>query len=132
MVIIGDGIERKNLEKISEKHSDRIIFTGRLEGADLLKWDNVADCFILASYQEPFGAVTNEALLAGCKGLRQFGIRNLVQTVWNGVLGCNFGVDELEVSFESFLSVVFIPQHIYRTNTTDAVYRNKNANKHYE
>ena len=97
LVIIGDGIERKNLEKISEKHSDRIIFTGRLEGADLLKWYNVADCFILASYQEPFGAVTNEALLAGCKGLisEKAGSQCLIDNGKNGYTFNPYDTNEL-------------------------------------
>lgn len=46
-----------------------MIFTGRLEGLPLYAWYNVADCFVLPSTQEAFGAVTNEALVAGCKCL---------------------------------------------------------------
>jgi len=33
----------------------------------LYAWYNLASVFILASYKEPFGAVTNEALIAGCR-----------------------------------------------------------------
>lgn len=65
MVIIGSGEEEDNLHKEAEGMKN-VIFTGRLEGDDLYKWYNVANAFILTSYQEPFGAVANEALLAGC------------------------------------------------------------------
>lgn len=67
LVVVGDGPERNRLEKLASSKESCIIFTGRLEGDVLYQWYNIANCFILASYQEPFGAVTNEALLAGCK-----------------------------------------------------------------
>lgn len=65
-VIIGDGPERESLETLAKEMNANVVFTGRLEGDSLYAWYNVANCFVLASYQEAFGAVTNEALLAGC------------------------------------------------------------------
>lgn len=67
-VIVGDGEEMENLKKKSE-NCQNIIFTGRLEGGELYAWYNIANVFTLPSYQEPFGAVTNEALVAGCNAL---------------------------------------------------------------
>lgn len=69
LVIVGDGPERGILEKVAATKKSSITFTRRLEGDTLYQWYNIADCFVLASYQESFGAVTNEALLAGCKCL---------------------------------------------------------------
>lgn len=66
-VIVGDGPECDSLKQRAKQISKEIIFTGRLEGDDLYAWYNLANVFVLASYQEPFGAVTNEALLAGCR-----------------------------------------------------------------
>lgn len=66
-VIVGDGIDRETLEQHAKKVNKEIIFTGRFDGDDLYAWYNLANILILASYQEPFGAVTNEALLAGCR-----------------------------------------------------------------
>ncbi len=66
LVIIGDGNEKERLRQLSFTVNANVIFTGRLEGDTLNAWYNIANIFILASYQEPFGAVTNEALLAGC------------------------------------------------------------------
>ena len=67
MIIVGDGPEKKDLEERARKINKEIIFTGRFEGDELYAWYNLANVFILASYKEPFGAVANEALLAGCR-----------------------------------------------------------------
>lgn len=64
-VIVGDGSERKALEKQAQSSKSEILFTGRLEGEALYAWYNLAQCLILASIQEPFGAVTNEMLMGG-------------------------------------------------------------------
>lgn len=66
-VIVGDGPEREALEKHAAEIGKEIIFTGRFDGDELYVWYNLASCLVLASYQEAFGAVTNEALLAGCR-----------------------------------------------------------------
>lgn len=67
-VIVGDGEEMDSLRAAAaDCHS--IIFTGRLEGDELYAWYNVAQVFTLPSTQEPFGAVTNEALQGGCYAL---------------------------------------------------------------
>ena len=68
LVIVGDGPEREALKEHAAKVKNKeIIFTGRFDGDELYAWYNLASVFILASYLEPFGAVTNEALLAGCR-----------------------------------------------------------------
>jgi len=67
LVIVGDGPERSLLENRARMLKKEIIFTGRFDGDDLYLWYNLASCLILASYQEAFGAVTNEALLSGCR-----------------------------------------------------------------
>lgn len=67
LVIVGDGAERERLEEQAKSLDKEVVFTGRFDGDELYAWYNVADVLILASYQEAFGAVTNEALLAGCR-----------------------------------------------------------------
>lgn len=64
-VIVGDGPEKKHLERMTVNKKN-IIFTGRLEGDYLYAWYNIASVFTLPSTQEAFGAVTNEALIGGC------------------------------------------------------------------
>ncbi|CAM4099482.1 glycosyltransferase family 4 protein [Zobellia roscoffensis] len=68
LVIVGSGEEEARLKKLAEDLgiNEQCLFPGRFEGEDLFAWYNIADCFVLPSYQEPYGVVVNEALLAGC------------------------------------------------------------------
>lgn len=101
LVIIGSGEEEENLHR-KAKDINNIIFTGRLEDDELYKWYNVATSFILASYQEAFGAVTNEALLAGCWAIisKKAGSKCLVKTGENGDVFDPMDVDELASKME--------------------------------
>jgi glycosyltransferase involved in cell wall biosynthesis len=67
LIIIGSGPEEKKLKIIVNRYNlkNKIIFTGRLDGVELYSWYNVGQIFILPSRFEPFGAVVNEALIAG-------------------------------------------------------------------
>jgi len=65
LVIVGSGDEDKKLRQ-SANNNENILFVGRLEGKPLYAWYNIAEMFVLASTQEAFGAVTNEALMGGC------------------------------------------------------------------
>lgn len=68
LVIVGDGYLKQNLIDLSIKLqiTDKVIFTGKLEGCNLLAWYNLANVFVLPSIFERYAAVVNEALLAGC------------------------------------------------------------------
>lgn len=68
LVLVGDGDMRKEISDLINKESlnTKIILAGRYEGEALYAWYNIADLFILPSVYEPFGAVTAEALQAGC------------------------------------------------------------------
>lgn len=96
-VVVGDGPEREKLEVLSRELQANVIFTGRLEGDSLNIWYNIANAFVLASYQEAFGAVTNEALLAGCYALisNKAGSSCLVKEGINGYTFSPMDVDEL-------------------------------------
>lgn len=97
LVVIGDGPERGNLERLAQELGNNVIFTGRLEGDEINQWYNIASCFILASYQEAFGAVTNEALLAGCWCLisNKAGSQCLIENDVNGYIFDPGNVNEL-------------------------------------
>ena len=86
LVIIGDGECRGDLEKLDIKLETKAIFVGRIEGDELLAWYNIADIFVLPSVQEAFGAVTNEALLAGCYTLvsEKAGSSSIIHSGFNG------------------------------------------------
>lgn len=65
-VIVGSGSIEEDLKRQASLIDKPIIFAGRYEGDNVRAWYNIADVFILPSTWEPFGAVTNEALIAGC------------------------------------------------------------------
>ncbi len=111
LVIIGDGPEKGKLKEIANKNNCEVLFLDRLEGDELYQWYNIADCFILASKQESFGAVTNEALLAGCWCLisDKAGSRCLIDDGKNGYTFNPDSVSELrnkmELSIDKAISI---------------------------
>ena len=96
-VVVGDGPKREDWEALARELNANVLFMGRLEGDALNAWYNVADIFVLPSYQEAFGAVTNEALLAGCYALvsNKAGSSSLVDEGVNGYTFSSMDVDEL-------------------------------------
>ena len=96
-VVVGDGPKREDWEALARELSANVFFVGRLEGDALNVWYNVADIFVLPSYQEAFGAVTNEALLAGCYALvsNKAGSSCLIEEGVNGYTFSSMDVDEL-------------------------------------
>lgn len=105
-IIVGSGSEEQKLKKKAEI-DNRIIFIGRKEGDDLYAWYNIANVFILASYMEPFGAVTNEALLGGCRCLisEKAGSSCLIDKGFNGDVFDPYNLDEIKDKIEHELSL---------------------------
>ncbi len=66
LVIVGDGLMKRELENLAMKLHVNALFTGLRNGDELYAWYRTADLFVLPSTKEAFGAVTNEALLNGC------------------------------------------------------------------
>lgn len=67
LIIVGQGsLSNYLLNYIKENQINNVILTGRLTGENLYAWYYLANVFILPSKFEPFGAVVNEALVAGC------------------------------------------------------------------
>ena len=101
-VVVGEGPEREKLEALARELQASVLFTGRLEGDALNVWYNIASVFVLASYQESFGAVTNEALLAGCYALisNKAGSSSLVEEGVNGFIFSPMDVEELSDKME--------------------------------
>lgn len=66
LALVGDGPERERLERQAAAVAPgRVIFAGRQEGEALAAWYRLGTAFALPSAHEPFGAVVNEALVAG-------------------------------------------------------------------
>jgi glycosyltransferase involved in cell wall biosynthesis len=71
LVFIGNGSLFNLLKEdvVNSKLEERVLFRGRLTGKELYAWYKIANVFVLPSKFEPFGAVVNEALVAGCFAL---------------------------------------------------------------
>lgn len=67
MVLVGDGELRSELEAFAKGVDADVRFVGRLYGKSLYAWYDIADVLVLPSFHETFGAVVNEALIAGCR-----------------------------------------------------------------
>ena len=68
LLLVGEGEQRPLLEaRIRDLElADRVIFAGKKEGAALYAHYGLGQVFVLPSLYERFGAVVNEALMAGC------------------------------------------------------------------
>lgn len=97
LFIIGDGILKDELEQLSKSLTINVHFLGKKEGDELYLWYKIADIFILPSYREAFGAVTNEALLAGCKCVisKHAGSSCLIKEGINGYTFNPYSAEEL-------------------------------------
>lgn len=89
LVVVGDGPLKRQITNTLEKSGKKnVILVGRYDGLELTAWYNVASFFILPSSHEPFGAVINEALLAGVYSIcsENAGAKCLINEPDNGIL----------------------------------------------
>lgn len=95
-VIVGSGEQENFLKKKYEEYKD-VVFVGREEDLTLYAWYNIAEAFILPSTQEPFGAVTNEALMGGCFSLisHKAGSSCLIKEEINGRIIDPYDIDRM-------------------------------------
>lgn len=97
LVVVGDGVLRKELEAYAEQRHTDAAFVGQKNGTDLTAWYYCADTFVLPSTMEAFGAVTNEALLCGCNCCisEVAGSACLIEQGANGYLCNPLSVDDI-------------------------------------
>jgi glycosyltransferase involved in cell wall biosynthesis len=71
LVVVGDGPARGHLQQLAAREgiADRVRFEGQQQGRDLMGWYLLGQLLVLASDSETYGAVVNEALLAGIPAL---------------------------------------------------------------
>ncbi|MDO4474695.1 MAG: glycosyltransferase family 4 protein [Eubacteriales bacterium] len=67
LLIVGDGPDRENLEKLVEKYgmTDCVIFTGMVSPKDIEKYYKLGDVFVSGSTSETQGLTYVEALASG-------------------------------------------------------------------
>ncbi|MEK6922501.1 MAG: glycosyltransferase family 4 protein [Nanoarchaeota archaeon] len=92
LLLVGDGLERKNLEKQVKnlKVADKVIFVGKKDQDELPYYYNLADIFILPSVtrQEAFGKVTIEAMASGVPAIvsELLGVKEVIDNGKAGLL----------------------------------------------
>ncbi len=71
LVLVGDGSLKDQLKEYIKLHNldSSVLLPGKLSGELLYAWYRIAHVLVLPSKFEPFGAVVNEALVAGCQVL---------------------------------------------------------------
>jgi len=90
LMLIGDGPERNNLEKLAEKLGikNNVIFTGFLQGENLLSALQTNDVFVTASKSENMPLSVIEAMAVGlpCVAVKEKGLPELIKDGYNGFL----------------------------------------------
>lgn len=99
LLFVGEGNEGEALKAETNAWglAPCVHFVGKHEGVELLAYYNLGQVFILPSYFERFGAVVNEALLAGCYTLcsSEAGAACLIQAGENGELFDPYRLEDL-------------------------------------
>ncbi|MFM7813807.1 MAG: glycosyltransferase family 4 protein, partial [Flavobacteriales bacterium] len=90
IIIVGDGSERLNLEKLARAicPPDSYQFVGRVDYADVPKYLKEIDVFVNPSLNESFGVAVLEASSTGCAVIasRVGGLPEVVQDETTGLL----------------------------------------------
>ena len=108
LVLVGDGPDKDNLEEctLSNGVSQKTIFAGHVEGPELYAWFNCGSVFTLTSESETWGAVINEALVAGMPVIcsDQAGARVLIEDGFNGEVVNANDPEKLNLALSSWLN----------------------------
>ncbi len=102
--VIGDGPQLNLLKLKAKELSLNVIFTGKLQGLQLLAFYNIAQILVFPSVNEPFGAVVGEALLGGAKVIcsNMAGSASLISET-NGVIIDPFNQNEISSNINFLL-----------------------------
>ena len=110
LIFVGEGNKEEELKQQAFRLgiSKQVNFVGKKEGTELYAWYNIGQIFVLPSYYEPFGAVVNEALLAGCYTLcsTAAGASCLIEKGVNGDLFSPQNVEELNQQLSRILQTI--------------------------
>lgn len=108
LVIIGDGPERQRLNDLASQLGlgARVEFMGSLSNEGALAFLQHADCLVLPSRFDGWGAVVNEALLAGCRVVvsDRCGAATIVSSIGSGTVAPAGDLASLERALRNTLS----------------------------
>lgn len=103
LILIGDGPEHKNLERLASRNPKLITLHSVMPQSELKEYLKNAKAFIFPS-EEPFGIAPVEALAAGCPviGFNQGGAKDYILDEKNGLFFEQQSVDSLAKSIKKF------------------------------
>jgi glycosyltransferase involved in cell wall biosynthesis len=87
LLVVGDGSLRDVVAEAARRNG-RVVATGRLSGAALLRAYAMADAFVLPSLFEPWGLVVNEAMASGLPVIATDRVGCVDDLVIEGRTGC--------------------------------------------
>lgn len=93
LIVIGDGEERKNLEKLAD-NDENIIFTGRISDEKVKDYLQRCKALIFCA-EEDFGIIPVECQACG-RPVIAFGKGGALETIVNGVTGIFFSEQTIE------------------------------------
>lgn len=100
LIVIGDGEERKKLEKVA-KNNENIIFTGRISDEEVKSYLQRCKALIFCA-EEDFGIIPIECQACG-RPVIAFGKGGALETILNKETGIFFEKQEVESLIESIL-----------------------------
>ena len=103
LILIGDGPEHKNLERLASRNPKLITLHSVMPQSELKEYLKNAKAFIFPS-EEPFGIAPVEALAAGCPviAFNQGGAKDYILDGKNGLFFEQQSVDSLAKSIKKF------------------------------
>ncbi len=124
LIIMGDGKERKRLEKLANKLniSELVTFTGRIDRAKVFDYLSKSDIFVLLSDNETFGLCYLEAMITDNVVIakKDDGIDGILQNNQNAFL-INANADELSRCICKILSMKDTDLEQIRQNAAETI-----------
>ena len=113
LVFVGDGPMRVSLEaKAATFAPNAVRFVGFQPQAELPRWYDLCDVFVLPSWQESWGLVINEVMCAGRAVIASDRVGAAADLVRPGENGALFRVDETSDLARSLREVLNDPQRL--------------------
>jgi len=106
LVVVGEGSYRTRIEELIEQYSAPVILCGNLGRGDVVRAMAASDIFVLASYQEPWGLVVNEAALCGLPLVVSDQVGAGADLVVRGENGYIYNVDNQNSMYSYLLELV--------------------------
>ena len=107
LVLVGDGKDKRQLEGFASKNKNlKIIFTGYVPYITLPYYYGMADIFIHAAKNEPWGVSIQEAIASGCTVITSDKVGSSTDLIQHGLNGFIYKHNDIEqlknVIIESF------------------------------